>query len=154
MQNANFAHALVVRVGSRCCALPLESVIEVMRPLPTERVKNMPTYVGGITMIRGFLVPVVDLGALFGNSNDLATGRFVLLRLGERRVAIAVEEVFGVRYLNNLALQSFPALMQDAYAELVAAIEIRDREFVYVLRSTHIVPDDLWQWFESREVME
>ena len=148
---SNQTVTLLVRVGSRCCALPLESVVETMRPLPARPIQNMPPFVSGLATIRGSSVPVVDLGVLFGSKSE-ERARFVLLRLGEQRVAVAVDEVLGVRRLDNSALQSFPPLLQDAYAELVTAIEVRDQQFMFVLGSTHIVPDDVWQRLQSSEV--
>jgi len=144
---------LLVRTGSRVCALPLESVVETMRPLPTAPVSEMPTFLRGLAIIRGSPAPVVDLGTLFGVKSDVEASRFVLLRLGERRAAIAVNEILGVRRLDCTALQTFPPLLQDAYAELVTAIEVRDQQLLFVLSSTRIVPIELWQRLESNEVV-
>lgn len=144
---------LVVRTGSRICALPLENVVETMRPLAIEPILEMPPFLRGLALIRGSPVPVVDLSILFGMKSDVPVCRFVLIRLGKRRAAIAVEEVLGVRRLDDSLLQSFPPLLKDAYSELVTAIEVRDQELLLVLQLSRIVPDEFWQALESSGAM-
>ncbi len=145
--------ALLVRAGSRIVALPLESVVETMRPLPTAPVAEMPSFLRGLAIIRGFPAPVVDLALLLDVKSDESASRFVLLRLGERRAALAVDEVLGVRPLDRSAMHAFPPLLQDAYAELVTAVEVRDQQLLFVLQATRVVPDEVWQRLRSSEVL-
>lgn len=56
----------LLRAQERLCAFPLESVIEVMRPLPIEPLPDVPAYVLGASLVRGLPTPIVDLGALLG----------------------------------------------------------------------------------------
>ena len=51
---------LVVMVGARACAIPLDHVAETMRPLPIEPVAGTPGFVRGVSVIRGAPTPVVD----------------------------------------------------------------------------------------------
>lgn len=141
--------ALVVRMGSRSCALPLENIVETMRPLATEAIPEMPPFIRGLAIIRGSPVPVVDLGILFGMKGEAPVGRYVLLRLGKRKAAIAVEEVLGVFRLDESVLQSFPPLLKDAHSELVTAIAMRDQELLLILQLSRVVPDEVWQTLES-----
>ena len=78
---------LVVMVGARTCAFPLQHVAETMRPLPIEPIAGTPGFVRGVSVIRGVPTPVVDLKALLENSeNSPSYGRFVALKLDDRRV--------------------------------------------------------------------
>lgn len=144
--------ALFVRAGSQICALPLESVVETMRPLPMTPVAEMPEFIRGLAIIRGSPAPVVDLRLLLNTTTDAPAGRFVLLRLGERRAALAVNDVLGVRPLDTSLLQTFPPLLQDAYTELVTAIEVKDQQLLLILQVSRIVPDAAWQTIEANEV--
>lgn len=151
--NANLLSILLVRAGDRICALPLESVIETMRPQPSLQVADTPAFIRGLAVIRGSPVPVVDLGMFFDGKNDRQLNRYVLARLGSRRVALAVREVIGLRRLDRSALEAFPPLLQDAYGEMVKAIEVRDQELHMLLQLSHVIPEDLWQRLESSEAM-
>jgi len=67
--------ALVCRVVELVCALPLEAVIETMRPLPIDALGAMPPFVLGVSVIRGAPVVVVDAGLLVGTRSTPARSR-------------------------------------------------------------------------------
>ncbi|MBL8795484.1 MAG: chemotaxis protein CheW [Planctomycetia bacterium] len=136
---------VLLRAGLRTCALPLMSVVETMRPLPVVPVADTPAPVRGLAVIRGQPTPVIDLNQLLGSSEALADGRFVLLRVGERRVAVAVDEVLGVRDVAAEQLAAVPPLLQAAEAIPATAIGVRDRQLLVLLEAGRIVPDDWWQ---------
>ena len=131
---------LLFRARDRLCAIPVAEVAEIMRPLPLERLAALPDFVLGLGGIRGASVPVVDAGALLGGGAVAARppGRFVLLRVGKRSVALAVEAVVGVRSLATDALGTLPPLLGEAGRELIAAIGAADGEFLLVLRTVRL----------------
>src|ERR1039458_3558579 len=89
---------LLCRVHGRRCALPLEHVVETMRPLPIGPLAGAPPGVSGLAVIRGAPVPVVDLSRLFSSDVgyiEVAPTRFVTVRVGQRVVALAVDRVEG-----------------------------------------------------------
>jgi purine-binding chemotaxis protein CheW len=131
--------------------VPLSQVVETMRPLSTEAITGMPAFVRGLAIIRGTAVPVVDLGCLLGGGSGLPTTRFVLLRLGERRAALAVEALLGVRDLEAARLHAMPPLLQQASLELIEQVGTLDGELLVVLRVCRTVPDDLWPALSGRE---
>lgn len=137
---------LVCRVGSRVCALPLEHVAEIMRPLPVEPLANMPGFVEGLALIRGRPIPVVDAGRLLGAPTDeRAITRYVAIKLGERSVALAVDAVVGVRNVEERALLELPALLRETDSELVSALGRLDADLLLVLEHTRLLPDATWQ---------
>jgi purine-binding chemotaxis protein CheW len=130
-------HCLICRVGGRACALPLEHVREVMRPCRIERIEPAPAYLLGVALIRGETVPVVDAGLLLTGEACAAT-RLVILRVGERRVALAVAEVVGTRALEEGELRALPPLLSGA-TELVTAMAVIDGKFVEVLANARLL---------------
>ncbi len=141
--------ALLVAVGSRACCIPLAYVVETMRPLPVEAVAGMPHFVKGLAVIRGVPVPVVDLAAALGSGEKGLAARFVSLRLGDRRLALAVDAVMGVRELEGTRLESMPPLLGAASAELVAAIGTLDSHLLVVLRATRVLSEETWQTLDA-----
>jgi purine-binding chemotaxis protein CheW len=131
-------HCLICRVGGRVCALPLEHVREVMRPCRTERVLPAPRYLLGVALIRGQTVPVVDAAVLLTGDRDDVVTRFVLLRLEERRVALAVAEVIGTRVLDRDELAGLPPLLAER-AELIEHVTVLDGKLVEVLASARLI---------------
>jgi purine-binding chemotaxis protein CheW len=133
---------LICRAGTQLCALPIEHVIEIMRGLPVEPVAGAPSYVRGLSVIRGAPAPVIDIGLLVG---DLAieTARLVTIRLGTRIIALAVQSVLGISALEGEAFEQLPPLLRDAATEMVDAIGVRDDELLFLLRTARLVPEDV-----------
>lgn len=131
---------LFVHAAGRACALPITHVVETLRPLPTEPVEGAPPFVRGLSVIRGHPIPVVDLAALLG-TGETPANRYVALRAGDRRVALAVEAVDGVATLDAATLEDLPPLLRDAPPGLVEAIAARDSHLLLVLRAAHLIPE-------------
>jgi len=139
--------SLLCRVQGRLCALPLQQVVETLRPLPVEPLSGAPGFVRGIAIIRGAPLPVVDVAALLGAGEGRVT-RFVVLRSGQHHVALAVDEVVGVRALDERSLGELPPLLRGGDDEAIASIGARDAELLMVLDSARMIPDSLWTSLE------
>ena len=144
---------LVVMLGARACAFPLQHVAETMRPLPIEPIAGTPGFVRGVSVIRGLPTPVVDLKALLENSdNSPSYGRFVTLKYDTRRVVIGVDSVVGLRNLDSAQLAELPPLLRDVTADLIESFGTLDAQLLLVLHAARIVPDEVWATFAATEV--
>ncbi len=135
---------LICRSRLRLCALPLQFVRETMRALALEAVPHMPPFLLGVSVIRGQVVPVVDLACLTTGASPMPAERYVTLVLGERQVALAVDDVIGVHSLPPSALGDVPPLLESAEAGMLSALTMLDAELLLVLQATHLIPDQLW----------
>lgn len=126
--------ALFFRTQERFCALPLDCVAEILRPQKLRPATGLPAFVLGVSLIRGAIVPVVDMALLLGAAPIREPARLIVLRLGARAVALAVEAVIGVRAVAAGALQDLPPLLRDA-GEAVAAIAPLDHELLLVMQA-------------------
>jgi purine-binding chemotaxis protein CheW len=149
-EGGNAVPHLICRASACLCAFPLASVAETMRPLPTEPLPQAPAFVRGVSVIRGAPVPVVDAAELLGAGAAVAQ-RYVTLKLGVRRVALAVEEVLGVRALPAATLADVPPLLRRSDADTVAAIATLDDQLLLVLRSARLIPETVWQALDAAE---
>ncbi len=136
--------AIVMRARGHVCAVSLSDVCEVMRPLPVEALADMPPFVLGLAMIRGHAMPVVELARLLGDERSSSVNRFVTLRAGDRFVALAVEHVDGVRALERKSFEAMPPLLGAERADLVESVATLDAQFLLVLRSARLIPEELW----------
>jgi purine-binding chemotaxis protein CheW len=141
---------LICRSNGYWCALPLASVAEIMRPLPFEPLAEMPQFVLGMSVIRGMPVPIVDAARLLGATTLSPPQRVVTLKVGERRVGLAVESVTGVRALPAASLDEIPPLLRKAGDEVVSAISTLDAQLLLVLQGARIVPDSVWESIDSQ----
>ncbi len=136
------SHWLMCRARKNICALPIEDVVEIMRPLPIEPMPAVPTFVAGLSIVRGAPVCVIDAGILLGGGPAQA-GRLVIAKAGGRTVGLAVDEVFGVRAIGAGQVGELPPLIREAVGDAVAAIGRLDSELLLLLRAARLVPDTL-----------
>jgi purine-binding chemotaxis protein CheW len=146
---------LVTRVGGMACALPIEHVVETLRPLPVEplggRDDEALALIDGVAMIRGAVVPVVDARKLLGVSGEPAT-RFVVVRAGERRIALAVDAVLDVVPIEPDVVSELPPLLCGARADRIAAIGAHDAGLMVVLDAARVIPEDSWRALDRSRV--
>lgn len=133
---------LLCRTGQQLCALPLRYVVETMRPLPIKPLAAAPGLVRGLSLIRGLPVPVVDTALLLDEPAGKA-GRLVTIGLGDRLVALLVDQVLGVRTIANDVSDGLPPLLRSAAADLVETIGTLDAELVFFLSTARIAADAL-----------
>ncbi len=145
--------ALIVGLKSCVCALQLAHVIETMRPLPVEPISGVPSFVQGISIIRGIPTPVVDLGSVLGSPSERAE-RFVTVRAGDKQVALSVNAVLGVRDLDTImTIRELPPLLQRASKDTVETIGTLDEQVLMVLRTGWELPDEVWQALTAQEAI-
>lgn len=130
---------LAVATGDRVATLPVESVVEVFRPLPILPVEGAAAHVLGAAIVRGDPVPVVDLAGLLGAPGG-EPGRFVTVRAGRRVVALVVDRVLGLRPASELGRPS--PLLEAALGPAVEAIGAIDGDLLATLRPARIVVEE------------
>ncbi len=136
---------VVVGTGSRVCGFPVAHVVETMRPLPLTPFIGSPEFVKGVAVIRGQATPVVDLGALLGGRDTDAARRYLTLRLDRGHLALAVEEVLGIRNLPGSVFHALPPLLGGLEDALVERLGVLDSKLLLVLRASRILPAEAWQ---------
>ncbi|HEY8926452.1 MAG TPA: chemotaxis protein CheW [Polyangia bacterium] len=142
---------LLCSVDSFVCAFPVEHVVEVMRPLPIRRLDDLPPFVLGVALVRGAPTPVVDVARLLGaaaarDPRPNRIGRFVTVAAHGhgRPVALAVEEVRGIRALGRTELYALPPLLGAVDVRGARAIGAADGELLLILETSHLVPETVW----------
>jgi len=129
-------------------ALPLESVGEIVPLLPIEPLPGMPRFIAGLCIIRGSPVPVVNAELLFGGRHTRAS-RLVTITIGDRLIALAVQDVLGVRSIDAVSLSALPPLLQEAAGDAVQAIRTLDGELLLVLSQARLVPESVLESIAS-----
>ena len=137
---------LMFRVAGRLCAIPGRNAVEVLRPLPVERLTDTPDFVMGASMIRGAPTPVVDLGVVLAGVELAQANRILSIRGdGDRLVALLVDDVVGLFPADRLHLSDAPPLLRDADQNRLSALGRLDDALLTVLELGRLVPDSVWQ---------
>ncbi len=133
---------LLCRTGGITCALPIENVSEIMRPLPIEQIAGAPEYILGLSVIRGAPVPVADLGAIV-SGRKTRPARLIAARAATGKIALAVQAVTGVATIGLDACRDLPPLLRDAATDTIAAIGAGDSGLIMFLQTARLLPDEL-----------
>jgi purine-binding chemotaxis protein CheW len=141
--------SLLCRTGERVLAVPLDRVVETMRPLPVQSFPGSPRFVSGLARIRGRAIPVIDAGAMLGATVSRPR-RFVTISVNDRTVALAVESVIGVQTLDAAGLAELPPLLGFIPPEALCAVGALDDDLLMVLGDAHLVPDSVWATLDGQ----
>ena len=142
--NPRGRQVLLVRAGGRACALPVEHVVETLRPLPVTPLAGTPGFVLGAVVVRDEAMPVVSLHAFLGDDAPEPPTRFVVIRCGPRSAVLAVRGVLGVCALEGLSSAGVP-LLDSAAGGAVEQLSVADGELLLVLRTGRVVPEEAWR---------
>lgn len=136
---------LTVRARSWICALPSKFVLEVMRRQPIEPIVGAPNFVLGMSIVRGAVTPVISLAILLGSSERVLPERFVLVRVGDRRAILGVEEILGMDVLDPGRLEDAPGLLSEVLPRDVTRIGILDRSVLVMLEAGRLLSEETWR---------
>ena len=142
--------AILARTGQRTLAIAVEDAIEIMRPMPIEPMPGLPAYVLGTALIRGLPTPVLDLARLLGETTGGPGSRFVIVRDGDRFLALALQQVIGLRAMEAGAWQTLPSLLEGA-APHVTALGVLPEGLVSLLRTGRLCPSEVWSRVPAAE---
>jgi purine-binding chemotaxis protein CheW len=87
---------VLIRVGTRWCGVPARDVREIELKGGLARVPGAPRHVLGVALVRGRMVPVVELDGLFGGERGASVPtlpRLVVLARSDGEIALVAEEV-------------------------------------------------------------
>jgi purine-binding chemotaxis protein CheW len=143
---------LLCRVADLHCAIPGARVIEVMRALAIDPLSGMPPFMLGLSIIRGAPVPIVDAGALLNAANSRAV-YFVTIDVGGQPVALALDQIIGLRRIAEHAFAPLPALLKNVADDAVAAIRARDGDLLLLLDTARLVPPHLIAEFNGAGIL-
>ncbi len=119
-----------------------------MRALPVQPMAGTPGCVVGVSIIRGMAVPVVDASTLLGGVPG-RPGWLVVLKVGARRVALAVDGALGLRPLGAAEAQQLPPLLRNAESAMVASVAALDAALIVTLDAVRLLPDSVLAAFEA-----
>jgi purine-binding chemotaxis protein CheW len=99
-----------------------------------------------VSLVRGSPSPVVNLALLLGGSvaEPGPGSRFVSMRMPEGSLALEVDEVVGLRWLQEQSLEEAPALLHGTGERHVQRLGSLDGRLLAVLGTARLLPEDFW----------
>ena len=114
----------VFRVGLDEYAVDIMRVEEILPPQPVTPVPRAPAFVEGVLHLRGAILPVVDLRRrlLPAGAPVPQRSRLLVLFLGRRRVAFAVDRVLEVARVRRSELKPAPPMVAPGKEPFVVGV--------------------------------
>src|SRR5262245_33460814 len=107
------------RVDGEIFALPVKQVQEILRVSALTRVPHAPFPVRGVTNLRGYVLPVVDLRVRLGMAPDEPgpRHRVMVVHSRGRLIGLLVDAVEQVTQIDRLAVEPVPddAMTEQSY---------------------------------------
>jgi hypothetical protein len=121
--------------------------------LYTRRHRELPLQAICFWTFGRYVLPARKCTNLPYRENSPSYGRFVSLKLEDRRVVIGVDSVVGLINLDSTQLGELPPLLKDLDANLIESFGSRDAQLLLVLRAARIVPEEVWTTLAESEAV-
>lgn len=87
---------MAVRLGPEHYAIPVEGILEVVKPETPTPVPRLPDWISGVVRRGRGIVAIFDLARLCGRDPEPEPSRLIVLAAGELEAALPVSEITGM----------------------------------------------------------
>lgn len=132
---------LTCRLGDESYGIDILRVQEIRQVDRVTRVPHVAGFTRGVINLRGAIVPIVDLGLMFGFERpiELEQASAIILTAGQRLVGLVVSGVSDVIALADDEIRPAPDLGGRAIAAAIAGIGVAESGSVLLLDVDHLL---------------
>jgi purine-binding chemotaxis protein CheW len=126
---------VVLDLGGEAYGVEIGRVEEIIRMQAITRIPNGPSFIEGVTNLRGRVIPVLDLRKRFGLPAADATrrSRIVVGELGDHTVGLVVDGVPEVLQLSSEAVEPPSTLVTSADSAFLRGVAKLDERLILLL---------------------
>jgi chemotaxis-related protein WspB len=135
---------LMFQIGSTCLALDVRRIHEVVPLVQLQRVERAPSWLAGVFIYRGRVIPVIDLHRLIGAGDSLPnlSTRLILVPhcFGgqERLVALLASRVADLRDIEPPTQSSSPEATRDQPD--LGPVLVNGNEIIHLVEPDRLLP--------------
>jgi purine-binding chemotaxis protein CheW len=132
---------LTCKLGAESYGIDILRVQEIREIDRVTRIPHVARFVRGVINLRGAIVPVVDLGLMFGFPEPLPleNASAIVLNVDRRLVGLVVSSVSDVVALAEDEIRPAPELGERSIGAALAGIGTRDGASVLLLDVDHVM---------------
>jgi purine-binding chemotaxis protein CheW len=132
---------LTCKLGEETYGIDILQVQEIREIDLVTRIPHVARFVRGVINLRGAIVPVVDLGLMFGFSEPLplAKASAIVMNVDRRLVGLVVSSVSDVIGLAEDEILPAPQLGERAIGAALSGIGTREGHSVLLLDMEHLM---------------
>jgi purine-binding chemotaxis protein CheW len=126
---------VVLDLGGEAYGVETGRVEEIIRMQAITRIPKCPSFIEGVTNLRGRVIPVLDLRKRFGLPAADATrrSRIVVAELGDHTVGLVVDGVSEVLHLSSEAVEPPSTLVTSADSAFLRGVAKLDERLILLL---------------------
>ena len=128
---------LMFRVGRELFAAELAAVEEALELPLVERLPQMPAMQLGIFTVRGRMMPLFSPERVLGVASPPGAGAALVVRVGDHRIAIAVDDVIDVLSVDASRIREAPALHDPS--DILLGVTRRGTDLIAVIDARALV---------------
>jgi purine-binding chemotaxis protein CheW len=126
---------VIFEIDQERFGVDIAAVESIIKMQPLTRVPHSPSFVEGVTNLRGVVVPVIDLRKRFGLPEAVLTqeSRIVITNLKGIQVGMVVDSVSEVLTISTDIIDPTPAMISSVNTEFINGIARFDEYLVILL---------------------
>ena len=124
-------HQLVVfELANEFYGIDIAVVESIIKMQAITQLPQTPTYIKGVTNLRGTVLPVIDLRTRFGleTQRDTKQTRVIIVTMGEVKVGLMVDGVSEVLRISDESIEPLPPMVNSVNSDFLRGIvRLEDR---------------------------
>jgi purine-binding chemotaxis protein CheW len=131
---------LVVQIGMEYIGLPLELIVDVdaLDRFSVSLVPLAPGYILGQTNWRGTILPLLELGTVL-QIPVLPRQEFVVVKIDDSSIGIAVDRIFDVSYLATAEIDSLPISVTSQLRTYLRGVTKYADSLMYIVKLQELI---------------
>lgn len=114
-------------ISGREYSVPILKVQEIMNTPAITAMPQAPSYIKGVTNLRGRIISIVDVGQLIGNADPTRGNKVIVLSSGRLSFGILVDEITGVIEIEDSAVESVDDVMSTHIDHVTGIAKVGDK---------------------------
>jgi purine-binding chemotaxis protein CheW len=137
---------LAVQIGTEYIGIPLDLVVDVdaLERFSISSVPLAPSYILGQTDWRGKVLPILELGAIF-QIPALPRQEFVVIKVNEISIGIAVDRIFDVLYLTASEIETLQMSVNSQLRNYLRGVTKYADGMMYLVKLQELVEREFLQ---------
>lgn len=135
---------VVFELANEHYGVEISTVESIIKMQEITRIPHSPSFVEGITNLRGLVLPVIDLRKRFGlESQEISRdSRIMVVALGSMKVGMIVDAVSEVLRVPSELIEPPPSMTTSSRANFITGIAKLDNLLVILLEMSKVLTAD------------
>jgi purine-binding chemotaxis protein CheW len=145
---------VVFELGSEYFGADIAKVESIIKMQPITQLPQTPTYLKGVTNLRGKVLPVINLRKRFGLSPqpDTKQTRVIIVTIGKIKVGLMVDGVTEVLRVSDESVEPLPSMINSVNSDFLKGIVRLDDRLITLLAVEKVLNLDEQKSIETLSV--